>query len=261
MNVDPTTLIGRRRRSGASSSSRPSRSCSGLLVGAVLIILSGAHRAGHDLRPDPADHGLRRRCSRAPSAARRPIANTLNAATPLIFAGLAVAFGFRAGLFNIGANGQFLVGAFCAAIVGHDRRASPFPIALLAGASLAGALGGAAWGFIPGALKAWRGAHEVVTTIMLNSIAYLLLNLLASSVFKDPTATFPRTPGHPARRRPADHPRRHPPARRHHRRRCSPRSPSGSSCSRRRSASRSGPSARTPARPATPASGRRSSPS
>ena len=69
----------------------------------------------------------------------------------------------------------------------------PFPVAMLL-SMVVGALGGAAWGFIPGALKAWRGAHEVVTTIMLNSIAYLLLNLLASQVFADPTATFPRTP-------------------------------------------------------------------
>ena len=84
------------------------------------------------------------------------------------------------------------MGAFFAAIVGNAI-GLPFPIAL-AISIFAGALGGAAWGFIPGALKAWRGAHEVVTTIMLNSIAYLLLNLLASSIFKDPTATFPRTP-------------------------------------------------------------------
>jgi ABC-type uncharacterized transport system permease subunit len=122
----------------------------------------------------------------------KAVANTLNAATPLIFAGLSVAFGFRAGLFNIGANGQFLVGAFCAAIVGTTF-ALPFPLAL-ALAIFAGAVGGAMWGFIPGALKAWRGAHEVVVTIMLNSVAFQSLNLLASTVFKDPTATFSRTP-------------------------------------------------------------------
>ena len=116
----------------------------------------------------------------------------LNSATPLIFVGLSVSFAFRAGLFNIGGNGQFLVGAFCAAIVGA-KVGLPFPLAIVA-AFLAGALGGAAWGFIPGALKAWRGAHEVVTTIMLNSTAALLLQVLASTTFKDPGATFPRTP-------------------------------------------------------------------
>jgi simple sugar transport system permease protein len=58
----------------------------------------------------------------------------------------------------------------------------------------AGFLFGGFWGFIPGALKAWRGAHEVVTTIMLNTIAAYTLSLLASTTFKDPNATFPRTP-------------------------------------------------------------------
>ena len=60
----------------------------------------------------------------------KAIANTLNAATPLIFTGLSVAFGFRAGLFNIGANGQFLIGAFCAALFGTIS-GIPFPIAML----------------------------------------------------------------------------------------------------------------------------------
>jgi simple sugar transport system permease protein len=162
----------------------------GLFVGAVLIVLSGVIGPAHTFDitlPITAYGALLEGALGGP----RAIANTLNSATPLIFAGLSVAFGFRAGLFNIGANGQLLVGAFCAAIVGTSV-ALPFPFALSL-AILAGGLGGALWGFIPGALKAWRGAHEVVTTIMLNSIAYLLLNLLASTVFKDPTATFPRT--------------------------------------------------------------------
>lgn len=122
----------------------------------------------------------------------RAVGNTLNSATPLILAGLSVAFGFRAGLFNIGAQGQFFVGAFGAAIAGAYLNL-PFPIHLLV-ALAGGFLGGAFWGFIPGLLKAWRGAHEVVTTIMLNTIAALGLNLLASTTFKDPNATFPRTP-------------------------------------------------------------------
>jgi simple sugar transport system permease protein len=162
----------------------------GLLVGAVLIVVSGVIGPAQTFDPTlpiTAYGALLDGALGGPKA----IANTLNSATPLIFAGLSVAFGFRAGLFNIGANGQFLVGAFCAAMVG-TAVALPFPLAFLL-AILAGGLGGAAWGFIPGALKAWRGAHEVVTTIMLNSVAYLLLNLLASRVFKDPTATFPRT--------------------------------------------------------------------
>jgi len=191
MNLDPTTLVGGRQSIGRQLLVTTIAILLGLLVGAVLIILSGVIGPAQTFDlflPITAYSAMLEGALGGPKA----IANTLNAATPLIFTGLSVAFGFRAGLFNIGANGQFLIGAFCAAIVG-TAVGLPFPIALLL-ATLGGALGGAAWGFIPGALKAWRGAHEVVTTIMLNSIAYLLLNLLASSIFKDPAATFPRTP-------------------------------------------------------------------
>lgn len=191
MNVDPTTVLG-----GGGTIARQLLVTTiaillGLVVGSVLIILSGVIGPAKTFDPTlpiTAYGALLEGALGGPKA----IANTLNAATPLIFAGLSVAFGFRAGLFNIGANGQLLVGAFCAAIVGTTLDL-PFPLAL-ALAIFAGAIGGAVWGFIPGALKAWRGAHEVVVTIMLNSVAYLLLNLLASSVFKDSTATFPRTP-------------------------------------------------------------------
>ena len=122
----------------------------------------------------------------------RGIGNALNSATPLILAGLSVAFGFRAGLFNIGAQGQFFLGAFGAAIAGAYL-GLPFPIALVVSLA-AGALFGAGWGFIPGFLKAWRGAHEVVVTIMLNYVAALWLKLLAGTAFRDPGASFPRTP-------------------------------------------------------------------
>jgi simple sugar transport system permease protein len=163
----------------------------GLVDGAILIILSGVIGPAATFDPTlpiTAYGALLEGSLGNPKA----IANVLNTATPLIFAGLSVSFAFRAGLFNIGGNGQFLVGAFCAAIVGA-KVGLPFPIAIVV-AILAGALGGALWGFIPGALKAWRGAHEVVTTIMLNSTAALLLQVLASTTFKDPGATFPRTP-------------------------------------------------------------------
>ncbi|HUP55327.1 MAG TPA: ABC transporter permease [Methylomirabilota bacterium] len=190
MNVDPTTVLGGGGTIGRQLLVTAVAIVLGLLVGALLIVVSGVIGAAKTFDPTlpiTAYGAVLEGALGGPKA----IANTLNAATPLIFAGLSVSFGFRAGLFNIGANGQFLVGAFCAAIVG-TAVALPFPLAL-ALAILAGGIGGAAWGFIPGALKAWRGAHEVVVTIMLNSVAYLSLNLLASSVFKDPTATFPRT--------------------------------------------------------------------
>ncbi len=94
--------------------------------------------------------------------------------TPLILTGLAVAFGFRTGLFNIGAEGQFIVGAFTAVAVGvliELPKVIHLPLALLAAA-----LAGAFWGFIPGILKARYKVHEVVATIMLNYIGLHLIN-------------------------------------------------------------------------------------
>jgi ABC-type uncharacterized transport system permease subunit len=189
MNLDPTTLLGGGTL-GRQLLVTAVAVLLGLLVGAVLIIISGLIGPAQtlDLTLPITAYGA---VLEGALGGTRQIGATLNAATPLIFTGLSVAFGFRAGLFNIGANGQLLVGGFCAALAGTIG-GLPFPIAVLVGIA-GGALGGAAWGFIPGALKAWRGAHEVVTTIMLNSTAYLLLNLLASQVFKDPGATFPRT--------------------------------------------------------------------
>ena len=191
MNVDPTTVLGGGGTIGRQLLVTTIAILLGLLVGAVLIIFSGVIGPAQTFDPTLPIMAYRAMLEGA-LGGPKAVANTLNDATPLIFAGLSVAFGFRAGLFNIGANGQFLVGAFCAAIVGTTF-ALPFPLGL-ALAIFAGGVGGAVWGFIPGALKAWRGAHEVVVTIMLNSVAYLSLNTLASTVFKDPTATFPRTP-------------------------------------------------------------------
>ena len=92
------------------------------------------------------------------------------AATPLIFTGLAVAVAFRTSVFNIGVEGQFILGAFGAATALLILKDLPAPIPLI-GAIFAGVLTGAIWGFIPGFLKARTGAHEVITTIMLNYIA------------------------------------------------------------------------------------------
>ena len=109
------------------------------------------------------------------------IAASLGRSTPFIGAALAVAFAFRAGLFNIGAEGQLLVGATAAAWVGTFSWIAdvPAPLALLL-VTLAGVLGGGFWGFIPGALKAKTGAHEVITTIMLNSIAVLFVRWMVT---------------------------------------------------------------------------------
>ena len=113
-------------------------------------------------------------------------------ASPLILTGLAVGLGFKAGLFNIGGNGQVLVGAFFAALTGAAVAQQPAPIAITI-AVLAGALGGALYGFIPGALKAFTGAHEVVVTIMLNSLAAFAIVGLVNDVFWITGPTFKRT--------------------------------------------------------------------
>jgi ABC-type uncharacterized transport system permease subunit len=103
------------------------------------------------------------------------VSETFLRATPLILAGLAVALGFRAGLFNIGAEGQIYIGGMFATIVGISFQGMPTVIHLPL-AVAAGFVGGALWAFIPGILKARTGAHEVITTIMLNYVAYRIID-------------------------------------------------------------------------------------
>ena len=120
------------------------------------------------------------------------VLNTILQATPLVLGGLAVGIGFKAGLFNIGGLGQFLLAATAAAGVGAALATAPAPIAILA-ALLAGMAAGAFWGWIPGALKALSGAHEVVTTIMLNSIAGAIIGWLILGPLLAPGFSFGRT--------------------------------------------------------------------
>ncbi|MGB9111598.1 MAG: ABC transporter permease [Acidimicrobiales bacterium] len=114
-----------------------------------------------------------------------PISETLVAATPLMLAGLGVGLGFSTGVFNIGGQGQLIAGAVAALWVGTEIKA---PIGLhIPLVIVAGAVGGAAAGFIPGILKATTGAHEVITTIMLNYVFLDLLDwLLTVSPFQQP---------------------------------------------------------------------------
>jgi len=105
------------------------------------------------------------------------ISNTIVFLTPLIMAGIAVALPFRAGMFNIGAEGQLIMGAIAATTVGIHLGGWP-AFALLPLVLIAGSLAGAAWGGIVGLLKAVTGAHEVVTTIMLNFVAQWFLRFL-----------------------------------------------------------------------------------
>ncbi len=105
-----------------------------------------------------------------------PISETLTYAAPLVFTGLSVALAFRGGLFNIGGQGQAVVGTIGAAVAGF---ALGLPLVLnLLVALICGTLAGAVWGFVPGILKARTGAHEVITTIMLNYVAMLFLGWL-----------------------------------------------------------------------------------
>jgi len=105
------------------------------------------------------------------------ISETLTAAAPLTLAGLGLAVGFRAGLFNIGAEGQILIGGMGAVVVGFSFPGLPMIIHLPL-ALIAGAIAGAAWASIAGWLRAATGAHEVITTIMLNLTSYLLVDYL-----------------------------------------------------------------------------------
>ena len=108
----------------------------------------------------------------------RPITDTLTNATPLIIAGLGMAVAFRAGLFNIGGQGQMILGAITACYAGIAWNLPP--VAHLLVAVIGAALGGLVWGGIAGVLKARTGANEVIVTIMLNSIAAHLLSQVLS---------------------------------------------------------------------------------
>ncbi|WP_426998575.1 ABC transporter permease [Pseudarthrobacter sp. N5] len=122
-----------------------------------------------------------------------PLLETMTVATPLICAALGVALAFRAGLFNIGAQGQIIISSTLAAYAGFAWHL-PVGIHLLL-VIVMGVLGGAAWGGIAGLLKARTGAHEVIVTIMLNYVAlYLLDFLLNTPAFRRPGSNSPISP-------------------------------------------------------------------
>lgn len=135
-----------------------------LLAGAVIMMFTGHDPiAAYLALIDGAFNG------------RRAIAETLIYTAPLLLGGLAFAIAFRASLFNIGIEGQLVIGGLAAGLVGASDIGLPgvlhLPLALLAAA-----VAGGIWGAIPGALRAFTGAHEVITTIMLNYLAYRLIN-------------------------------------------------------------------------------------
>ncbi len=155
-----------------------------LLLGAVVIVLADDDRslsAATDAYRALFDTSL---------GSVNALNRTLVEMTPLLFAGLSVALAFRAGLFNIGGAGQLIMGASAAGWVGFTfdlPDAVHLPLALAAGAA-----GGMAWGAIAGFLKARTGAHEVISTIMLNFVALRLLDwVLSSEAFRRPGRTDP----------------------------------------------------------------------
>jgi simple sugar transport system permease protein len=123
----------------------------------------------------------------------RPLTETLTFATPLIVAGLGVAVGFRAGMFNIGGRGQMLAAAGAAGYVGFAWDL-PFGIHLIV-AIIAGMLAGAIWGGLVGLLKARTGAHEVIVTIMLNYVGFYLISVLLRTpgALQAPGSTNPKS--------------------------------------------------------------------
>ncbi|WP_193071450.1 ABC transporter permease [Brevibacterium sp. FME37] len=130
--------------------------------------------------------------ARTTERAIRPLTESLVSATPLILTGLGIALAFRSGLFNIGGQGQVILGAIIAGYLGYALHLPPVVHMLIA--AIGGIIGGAIWAGIAGVLKARTGANEVIVTIMLNSIAgYLLGYLLKQSWFTHTTSANPQS--------------------------------------------------------------------
>ncbi len=145
-----------------------------VIIGSILILL-----AGYD--PFKAFQGLVEGSLGSDVA----LATSLMKMAPLLLAGLAVAFAFKGGLFNIGAQGQLMIGSLTSAWAGFAITGLP-PVVHVLVAIAAGILGGMIWGLIPGLLKAYTGAHEVISTIMLNYVAANLLEWTVTPI--KPTA-------------------------------------------------------------------------
>jgi ABC-type uncharacterized transport system permease subunit len=118
--------------------------------------------------------------------------DTLVKATPLVFTGLAIAVAFQGALWNIGADGQLVVGAMAAGAIGPALGGRPHPIAILA-MFAAGAAGGAVWGGLAGWLRARREVNEVISTIMLNFIAAQMLSWAVHGPLMEASRSFPQS--------------------------------------------------------------------
>lgn len=159
---------------------------------ALAFLISGVVMlaTGHD--PVDAYGELVRRTLLRPSGLQEVIVRAI----PLLIAGLAVLVAARAGLWNIGIDGQVLVGAMAAAVVGSWLDAGGRPV-LWTFAIVAGALAGAIWIAIPALLRTRWGINEIVTTIMFNYVAFSLTAWLVKGPFRDETLVAPQTPAIP----------------------------------------------------------------
>ncbi len=128
-----------------------------------------------------------------PLTSQFTLLEVLVTATPIMLTGAAVAIAFRAGYWNIGAEGQLLLGAIAAAGIGTLVGGLP-PLIALPIMIVGGALGGAAWALLPALLRVRFGIDEVVTTLLLNPVALLLVNGLLHGPWRDPVTGFPESP-------------------------------------------------------------------
>ncbi len=152
----------------------------GLALIVVLLLL------GSGVQPATAGARLWEGAFGSPQAWR----GTLRQMMPLLFAGLSVFIALRAGLFNIGAEGQLLIGALATAMTALTLQG---PVGMVVGI-VVGVLAGALWTLPAGLIKAYRGGHEVITTIMLNNIALLVTGALVAGPLKAPDKQMPTTP-------------------------------------------------------------------
>lgn len=149
----------------------------GLLVGYIILLISN---------PRQATEGFMIILKGGFNGGLRGVGNMLHNAMPIILTGLSVGFAFKTGLFNIGASGQFILGAFAAIYIGVKWTFVPVEflwIVALCGSIVAGAL----WGALAGILKAYRNVNEVITSIMLNYIGMYLVNFMVVNTVFDLT--------------------------------------------------------------------------
>jgi len=156
----------------------------GLLIGFIILLVSNVENAW------PAFNTI----LTFGFGSMRNIGDVLLLAAPIIMTGLSVAFAFKTGLFNIGATGQFTMGAFVAIYIGVEFTFIPSPLRIIL-AVIAATIAGALWGAIPGLLKAYRNVHEVISSIMTNYIGMFLVNFIViNTIFDSGRGTTTRLP-------------------------------------------------------------------